>query len=70
MRGHLYRHHSSIWHVVEVGMEISNSNDEDYNTVEAEQIIHHNAQATMILFVSLCKEEYNKVNSLESTNEI
>lgn len=30
MRGHLYSLHPSIWNVVKVGMEISDSDDEDY----------------------------------------
>jgi hypothetical protein len=46
------------------------SNDEDCNIVEEEQEIHHNAQSTMLLLSSLYKEEYNKVDGLESTKEI
>jgi hypothetical protein len=38
--------------------------------MEEEQIIHHNTQATMVLLYSLCREEYNKVNRLESVKEI
>jgi hypothetical protein len=38
--------------------------------LEAEQIIHHNSQATTILLAYLCREEYNKVNGLESAKEI
>jgi hypothetical protein len=35
-----------------------------------EQIIHCNSQATMVLFASLCKEDYNKVNNLENAKDI
>jgi hypothetical protein len=30
IRGHLYSLHPSIWNIVEVGIEISDSNDEDF----------------------------------------
>jgi hypothetical protein len=62
MKGHLYSFHLSIREVVELGMEIPNSNDKNYNLVEAEQIVHRNSQATIVLLASLCREEYNKVN--------
>jgi hypothetical protein len=48
-------------------MQILNSDDEDYNPEEVKQITHLSSQATMVLVGSLCKEEYNKVNGLEST---
>ena len=51
-------------------MDILDSNDDDYNPVGAEQIIHRNSQATIVLLASSCREEYNKVNMLESTKEI
>jgi hypothetical protein len=51
-------------------MEIPDSDDEEYNPVDTERIIHHNSQATTILLASLCREEYNKVNRLESAKEI
>jgi hypothetical protein len=70
MRGHLYSLHPSIWHVVEVKMEIPNSDNEDYNIVEAEQIIHRNAQAATLLLASLYMEEYNKVSVLKKAKEI
>jgi hypothetical protein len=49
MRGHLYTLHLSIWDVVELGMEIPKSDVEEYNLVDAEQIIHRNSQATTTL---------------------
>lgn len=51
-------------------MEIPNNDNEDYNIVETEQIIHCNAQATTLLLASLYMEEYNKVSVLEKANEI
>jgi hypothetical protein len=51
-------------------MKISDSDDEEYNPVEAEQIIDHNAQSTIVLLVSLCREEYRKVNSMERDKDI
>ena len=47
MRGHLYSLHPSIWNVVKVGMEISDSDDEDYPQAKVEQIIHCGAQVPM-----------------------
>lgn len=70
MTGHLYSLHPSIWYVVEVGIEIPDFDDKDYNPVEVEQIIHRNTQASKVLIASLCKEEYNKVKCLESENGI
>jgi hypothetical protein len=44
--------------------------DKDYNLDEAAQIRHFNSQATSILFASLCREEYNKVQGLKTSKEI
>jgi hypothetical protein len=44
--------------------------DEDYDSNEAAQVRHFNSQATTILLVSLCREEYNKVQGLKSAKEI
>jgi hypothetical protein len=51
-------------------MEIFYSNGEEYDPVEAEQIIWRNSQGTTILLASLCREEYNKVSGLESAKKI
>jgi hypothetical protein len=61
MKSHLYSLHPSICDVVEIGMEIPDSDNNNYNLVEVEQIVHHNSQVTMVLLASLCREEYNKV---------
>jgi hypothetical protein len=44
--------------------------DEDYDSDEAAQIRHFNSQATSILLISLCLEEYNKVQGLKNAKEI
>jgi hypothetical protein len=51
-------------------MKILDTNNENYNPVELEEIVHCNSQATMILLASLCREEYDKVNGLESAKDI
>jgi hypothetical protein len=70
MKSHLYSLHPSIWDVVDLGMKIPKTDDEDYDSDEATQIIHCNSQAIMVLLASLCREEYNKVNRLQMTKEI
>jgi hypothetical protein len=40
MKSHIYSLHPSIWDDVELGMEIFDSDDENYNPVEVEQIVH------------------------------
>jgi hypothetical protein len=59
----------STWDIVETGTKIPDEDDNDYNHVEVQELTHHNSQATTILLASLCKEEYNKVNGLESTED-
>jgi hypothetical protein len=44
--------------------------DEGYDSDEVAQIRHFNSQATTILLTSLCREEYNKVQGLNSAKEI
>jgi hypothetical protein len=51
-------------------MQIPGSDHQDYHSDEVAKIIHRNSQATTILLVSLCTEEYNKVNRLQSIKEI
>jgi hypothetical protein len=70
MKSHLYSLHPSIWDVIHLGMKIPEKDNEDYDLDEATQIIHHNSQATKVLLASLCREEYNKVNGLQSAKEI
>jgi hypothetical protein len=61
MRHHLTSLHTSIWNVVEFGVQVPSVGDEDYDSDEATQIHHFNSQATTILLASLSREEYNKV---------
>jgi hypothetical protein len=70
MRHHLTSLHSSIWNVVEFGVQVPSVGDEDYDSDEVAQIQHFNSQATTILLASLSREEYNKVQGLKSAKEI
>jgi hypothetical protein len=49
LNGHLYSLHPSIWDVVELVIQIPESDDEDYDSVEVVQIVHRNSKATMVL---------------------
>jgi hypothetical protein len=70
MRHHLTSLHTSIWNVVEFGVQVPSAGDEDYDSDEVAQIHHFNSQATTILLASLSREEYNKVQGLKSAKEI
>jgi hypothetical protein len=70
MRHHLTSLHTSIWDVVEIGVQVPSPGDEDYDSDEVAQIRHFNSQATTILLTSLSREEYNKVQGLKSAKEI
>jgi hypothetical protein len=70
MRHHLTSLHTSIWDVVEIGVQVPSLGDEDYDSDEVAQIRHFNSQATTILLASLSREEYNKVQGLKSAKEI
>jgi hypothetical protein len=70
MRHHLTSLHTSIWDVVELGVQVPSVGDEDYDSDEVAQIRHFNSQATTILLASLSREEYNKVQGLKSAKEI
>jgi hypothetical protein len=70
MRHHLTSLHTSIWDIVEFGAQVPSVGDEGYDSDEVTQIQHFNSQATTILLASLCREEYNKVQGLNSAKEI
>jgi hypothetical protein len=55
---------------VELGAQVPQVGDKDYDSDEVAQIRHFNSQATSILLASLCREEYNKVQGLKSAKEI
>jgi hypothetical protein len=66
MRSHLFSLHPSIWEVVENGMHFDSTD----NPVFINEQIHKNAQATTVLLASLCRDEYNKVSSLDNAKQI
>jgi hypothetical protein len=70
MRYHLTSLHASIWDIVEFGAQVPTVGDEGYDSDEVAQIRHFMSQATTILLVSLCREDYNKVQGLKSAKEI
>jgi hypothetical protein len=70
MKYHLTSLHTSIWDIVEFGVQVPSVGDEDYDADEVAQIQHLNSQATTILLTSLSREEYNKVQGLKSAKEI
>jgi hypothetical protein len=57
-------------YIVENGMHILDSDDGNYNAIDAQEMIHKNAQDTSVLLASLCREEYNKVSGLDNAKEI
>jgi hypothetical protein len=65
MRHHLTSLQESIWDIVEFGAQAPHVGNEDYDFDEATQMRHFNSQATTILLISLCREEYNKVQELK-----
>jgi hypothetical protein len=66
MHSHLFSLHPSIWEIVENGMQF----DRMDNPVFINEQIHKNAQATTVLLASLCRDEYNKVSSLDNAKQI
>jgi hypothetical protein len=51
-------------------VQVPQVGDKDYDSNEAAQIRNFNSQATSILLASLRREEYNKVQGLNSAKEI
>src|SRR6187455_1010967 len=70
IKHHLTSLHTSIWDVVEIGVQVPSPRDEDYDKDEVAQIEHFNSQATTTLLASLSQEEYNKVQGLKSAKEV
>jgi hypothetical protein len=70
MRHHLTSLHSSIWDIIEFGVQVPSVGYEGYDSDEVAQIRHFNSQATTILLASLSREEYNKVQGLKSAKDI
>jgi hypothetical protein len=62
--------HPRIWDIVENGMQCVHNDDENYNAIHAQEMVHKNTQATNMLLASLCTDEYNKVSGLDNAKEI
>jgi hypothetical protein len=66
MRSHVFSLHPSIWEIVENGM-LFDSTD---NLIFINEQIHKNAQATIVLLASLCRDEYHNVSGLDNAKQI
>jgi hypothetical protein len=60
IKSHSYSLHPNIWDVVETGMQILDSDHENYNPMEVEEIVSCHSQATTVLLAYIYMEEYNK----------
>jgi hypothetical protein len=66
MRSHLFSLHPSIWEIVENGMQFDSTD----SPLFINEQIHKNAQATIVLLASLCRDEYHKVSGLDNAKQI
>jgi hypothetical protein len=66
MRSHLFSLHPSIREIIESGMKFDSSNSPMFINEQ----IHKNAQATIVLLASLCRDEYHKVSGLDNAKQI
>jgi hypothetical protein len=60
---HLYGLHPSLWNIVFVGVSIPTEGEA--LTIEHEQDLHRNVQATRVITGSLCAQEFNKVWNIQ-----
>ena len=60
---HLYGLHPSLWKIVVVGVTIPAEGEA--LTLEHEQDLHRNVQATRVITGSLCAQEFNKVRNIQ-----
>jgi hypothetical protein len=51
-------------------MQCVDSDDDNFNAIHAQEMIHKNTQATTLLLASLCRDEYNKVSDLDNAKKI
>jgi hypothetical protein len=51
-------------------MQCIDSDDENFNDIHAQEMIHTNTQTTTVLLASICRNEYNKVSDLDNSKEI
>jgi hypothetical protein len=63
MQMHLYGLHPSLWKIVVVGVTIPAEGEA--LTIEHEQDLHRNVQATRVIRGSLCAQEFNKVRNIQ-----
>jgi hypothetical protein len=63
MQMHLYGFHPSLWKIVVVGVKIPAEGEA--LTIEHEQDLHRNVQATRVITGSLCAQEFNKVWNIQ-----
>jgi hypothetical protein len=63
MQMHLYGLHPSLWKIVVVGVSIPAEGEA--LTIEHEQDLHCNVQATRVITASLCAQEFNKVRNIQ-----
>jgi hypothetical protein len=63
MQMHLYGLHPSLWKIVVVGVTIPAEGEA--LTIEHEQDLHRNVQATRVITGSLCAQEFNKVQNIQ-----
>jgi hypothetical protein len=66
MCSHLFSLHPSIWKIIENGMHFDSTD----NPVIIHDQIHKNAQTTIVLLASLCRDEYNKASCLDNVKQI
>jgi hypothetical protein len=60
---HLYGLHPSLWKIVVVGVTMPAKGET--LTIEHEQDLHRNVQATRVITGSLCSQEFNKVWNIQ-----
>jgi hypothetical protein len=63
MQMYLYMLHPSLWKIVVVGVTIPAEGEA--LTLEHEQDLHRNVQATRVITGSLCAQEFNKVRNIQ-----
>jgi hypothetical protein len=63
MQMHLYGLYPSLWKIVCLGVTIATEGE--VSTIEHEQDLHRNVQATRVITGSLCAQEFNKVRNIQ-----
>jgi hypothetical protein len=63
MQMHPYGLHLSLWKTVCLSVTIPTEGEA--LTIEHEQDLHHNVQATRVIIGSLCAQEFNKVRNIQ-----